>query len=217
LQGLATAWNPSPDYDTARGQALAHKLSINIQSITKQLDHSVHAAEIRLLWEESAELLRRLHERDPPKYNADFACTLYCLGAHLRRTDPRYWEKAENSLREASRLYRRRYNDDSASEDNSIHLALTLQEHAESLEKLGQNESARGVFLETLGLRRRLFHHRRVGMRFPVVMRDYGDFIFADGGTRFRLGQGLHHPGGVANTCSSRGCLLCTNHAERGA
>ena len=217
MQGLATAWNPSTGYDTARGQARAHKLAINIQSITKQLDHSVHAAEIRLLWEQSVELLRKLHERDPPKYDADFSCTLYCLGTHLHRTDPRHWEKAENLLREASRLYRKRYDDDSASEDNCIHLALTLQEHAESLEKLGQNESAQRILPEALGLLRRLFHHRRVGMRFPAVMRDYGDFIFADGGTRFRLGQGLHHPAGVANICSSRGCLLCTKYAERGA
>ena len=214
MQGLATAWNPSTGYDTTGGQALAHKLAISIQSITKQLDHSADAAEIRLLWEENTELLRRLHERDPPKYNADFSCTLYCLGAHLRRTD--HQEKAENVLREASRLYRNRYVNDSASEDNWIHLALTLQEHAKCLEKLGQNESAREIFLEALRLRRRLFHHRRVAMRSPAVMRDYGDFIFADGGTHFQLGQELHHPGGVANICSSRDCLLCTNYAERG-
>ena len=67
-----------------------------------------------------------------------------------------------------------------------------LQEHAKCLEKLGENESAQGIFLEALGLIHRLFGQGRVGMHFSESCID---FIFADGGTRFRLGQGLYHPG----------------------
>ena len=137
---------------------LAHKLAIIIQSLAEQLDTAVHVAEIRLLWEESAELLRKLHGCDPRKYDVGFSRALYHLGTHLSRAG--YWDRAERLLREASRLYRGLYNADPVSESNCAGLASTLLEYAKSLEKLERNDEARRTTREAMPLLRKLFETR---------------------------------------------------------
>ena len=160
---------------------LAHRLAKNIQSLAGQLDTAVHVAEIRLLWEESTELLRKLHGCDPRQYDADFSRTLYHLGTHLCRAG--YWKRAERSLREASRLYRGLYNGDTASENNCDGLAWTLLEYAKSLEKLERNDEAYRTTREAIALCRRLFENRygAVATQIPAAVRSYGDFLFGLG------------------------------------
>ena len=137
---------------------------------------------MRLLWRESAELLRVLHERYPQQHSAIYSRTLYHLGTYLCRTG--CWERAEKSLRDASRLHRERFNADSASKRNCVHLAITLREHATSLETLGRDEEAQRITQEAHKLLRRLFeaHHGGLGSDLPAVMRGYGDFLFLDQG-----------------------------------
>lgn len=172
-------WDASADYSTARGRTLAYKLFKSIQSVTKQLDSAFHFAEIRLLWEESAELLRVLSGLDPQQYVAPFSRALCRLGAHLYRCG--YWEKAERSLREAARLCRQCYHVNSDSERNRAYLALALHEYAKSLESLGRTEEAKLLTSEALGLRRKIFETRlRSGAEFPASLRSYGDFLFLD-------------------------------------
>jgi tetratricopeptide (TPR) repeat protein len=160
---------------------LAHRLAKNIQSLAGQLDTAVHVAEIRLLWEESTDLLRRLHGCNSRQYDADFSRTLYHLGTYLCQAE--YWDRAERSLREASRLYRGLYNGDSASESNCAGLASTLLEYAKSLEKLGRNDEAQRTTRDAMALRRRLFETRygAVATQIPAAVRSYGDFLFGLG------------------------------------
>jgi tetratricopeptide (TPR) repeat protein len=160
---------------------LAHRLAINIQSLAEQLDTAVHVAEIRLLWEESTELLRKLHGCDPRQYDVKFSRALYHLGTHLCRAG--YWDRAERPLREARRLYRGLYDGDSASESNCAGLASTLLEYAKSLEKLERNDEAQRTTREAIALRRRLFETRygAAATQIPAAVRSYGDFLFGLG------------------------------------
>jgi tetratricopeptide (TPR) repeat protein len=168
----------SADYDSTRGRRSAYKLATKIQSFAQQLDASVHVAEIKHLWEESAEILRVLHDRNPGKYQVLYSRTLYCLGTHLREAG--YWEKAERSLREGSRLCRQRYNADSTSEPSCELLASTLYEYAKTLEKLERNEEAQQITSEVLGLCRKLFESRHgPSTEIPAFVRGFGDFLFA--------------------------------------
>lgn len=173
-------WDESTDYETTRGRTLAHKLTKSIQSLAKQLDGPTHAAEIRLLREESVQLLRALHERDSKQYEPCLSRALYDLGTHLYNAG--HWERAEKTLREAARLYRQRYNADSASEDNCVNLAQTLRKYAKSLEKLGRMEEAQRNTSEALTLRRRTFESRSrgSGMELQAYVRNYGDFLFSE-------------------------------------
>lgn len=126
-----------------------------------------------------------LYGRKPRKYQALYSRTLYCLGTHLHRAE--YWEKAERSLREASRLCRQSYDAD-ASEHNCKLLASVLHEYAATLGKLGRDEDARRTTLEVLGLCRKLFESRYdPNAEPPAFVRGFGDFLFLGEGLAFNL------------------------------
>jgi len=137
-----------------------------------------HVVEIRLLLEESAKLLRVLYKHDTQLYKEPLSRTLYHLGAHLCSAG--YWERAEESLREATSLHRQLYSAD-ASEHNGACLALMLHEYAESLEKLERKDEAQQVISEALVLRRKLFGTRcGPTSEIPAYVRSYGDYLFLD-------------------------------------
>ena len=99
-----------------------------------------------------------IYERDVQLYKASLSRTLYRFGAHFCSAG--YWERAEESLREAISLPHQLYSADSASERNGACFPLMLHEYAKSLEQLERQDEAQQVISEALVIRHKLFESR---------------------------------------------------------
>ena len=159
-------------------QALSYKIATGIQPIARQLDSGVHRAEIILLWEESARLLKTLFIRDSKRHQLDYCRALHHLGAQLYRAG--YWTRAIHVSREAVRLRRQLYKADPTSDRNCTDLASSLDLYSKCLRKLGRTDEARAFTKDALALLRKLYESDpdKHGVELSVFLRSYGDFLF---------------------------------------
>jgi len=150
------------EHATARAQALLYKTATAIQPISRQL-FEYHRAELILLWEESAKLLRLLFTRDSKRYQLDYCRVLHHHGSQLYQAGR--WVEAIHVLQEAVRLRRQLYKADPASGRNCADLVSSLDLYSRCLKRLGRTDDAHTFTKEALALLHKLYEFALDGRR----------------------------------------------------